>query len=219
MSISYHKYLKIIAYLVGGIIAIPIVYLLISVVLSLVIQNKIPQGEHTVFLSTNGVHADFIFPINLLESSMLNELKVDSNTEYVAIGWGDKNFYINTPNWSDLTLTNAFSAAFLKSDCLLHITRYHSKQKDWIPLNLSREQLMKLNTYVHTTFKKSESEHLKILKGKGYSFNDDFFEAHGSYSCLKTCNTWVNSGLKISGLPCCYWTPFDFSILRLYRKK
>ncbi|WP_370569699.1 DUF2459 domain-containing protein [Flaviramulus sp. BrNp1-15] len=43
-----------------------------------------------------------------------------------------------------------------------------------------------------------------------------FIKQKESYSCLKTCNSWVNSALKMSDLKSCYWTPFDFGIINKY---
>ncbi|HOB24230.1 MAG TPA: DUF2459 domain-containing protein, partial [Kaistella sp.] len=32
--------------------------------------------------------------------------------KYLAIGWGDKGFYLDTPTWADLKFSTAFKAAF-----------------------------------------------------------------------------------------------------------
>ncbi|REG87882.1 uncharacterized protein DUF2459 [Winogradskyella sediminis] len=55
-----------------------------------------------------------------------------------------------------------------------------------------------------------------ILENQGYSSIDDFYKAKGSYSCFKTCNSWVNSAFKESGLKSCLWTPFDFGLMNKY---
>ncbi|MBL4888255.1 MAG: DUF2459 domain-containing protein, partial [Flavobacteriaceae bacterium] len=47
--------------------------------------------------------------------------------------------------------------------------------------------------------------------------NDDFYKANGSFSCLKTCNSWANSAFKESGLKSCFWTPFDFGLINKYK--
>ena len=55
-----------------------------------------------------------------------------------------------------------------------------------------------------------------MLQGYTYGNNDQFYEAVGSYSCFKTCNTWTNQALKESKLKACLWTPFDFGIISKY---
>jgi len=51
-----------------------------------------------------------------------------------------------------------------------------------------------------------------------YKNNEDFYEAKGSYSPIKTCNTWVNNGLKQSGIKASYWTLLDYGLLHKYKK-
>ena len=40
-----------------------------------------------------------------------------------------------------------------------------------------------------------------------YRGNDRFFEAKGSYSCFRTCNTWTNDMLKGAGVVNACWAP------------
>lgn len=124
--------------------------------------------------------------------------------------------FINTPTWGDLTFNNAFKALFLKSSTLMHINRYTKKQNDWVEVNINKNELQELNSYLLHSFLTDLNGDKILLKDEGYGSNDDFYKAKGSYSCLKTCNTWVNSGFKQSGLKSCFWTPFDFGLLGKY---
>ncbi len=47
--------------------------------------------------------------------------------------------------------------------------------------------------------------------------DDAFYEAKGSYSFMKTCNTWANSALKSAGQKAALWTPSDKGIFRHYQ--
>ena len=57
-----------------------------------------------------------------------------------------------------------------------------------------------------------------LVPQKLYGANNSFYRANGSYSPIKTCNTWVNDGFKESGLKASYWTLFDFGLLNKYSK-
>ncbi len=199
---------------------IPVFYLLVSLLLSIITVNNNENiaADNEVYLNTNGIHLGIIIPIELMDSTLQKGLKFNSADKYLSFGWGDKNFYLNTPTWGDLTVKNAFNATFLNSETLIHLTRYKSKQEDWVKVELSEAQLKKLNEYILTYFKEDHNGDKIFLKGKGYTTYDDFYEAHGNYSCFKTCNSWVNSALKESDLKACYWTPFDFSVLNKYKK-
>jgi len=209
------RILKWILYL----LLIPISYLVTSLILSsITIDRKIENqvSEKTIYLTTNGVHLDIVIPKNNIDSLLLLGLKQEQSDKYLSFGWGDENFYINTPTWGDLTFKNAFSAMFLKSSTLMHVTRYKSKRSDWIEIKVTEAELKKLNFYLQNTFKTTEKGMKIILENQGYSSIDDFYKANGSYSCFNTCNSWVNSGFKESGLKSCLWTPFDFGLMKKY---
>ena len=46
----------------------------------------------------------------------------DTTSKLLALGWGDKGFYLNTPTWDDLTFSTAFKAMFGLSTSALHTT-------------------------------------------------------------------------------------------------
>ncbi len=202
------------------ILLIPISYLIISLILSAItINSKTSNNDlsKSVYLSTNGVHLDIILPKKDIDSMLLSGIKYENIEKYISFGWGDENFYINTPTWGDLTFNNAFKAMFLKSSTLIHITRYKQKHSDWVEIKVNEIELRKLNIYLLNTFEKDEKGMKILLKNKGYFSMDDFYKSKGSYSCFKTCNSWVNTGFKESGLKSCLWTPFDFGLLNKYQ--
>ncbi|MFV0541412.1 MAG: DUF2459 domain-containing protein [Aestuariibaculum sp.] len=199
---------------------VPIVYLVISLILTIITINrdkKIQNFDKTIYLNTNGVHLDIILPKNNIDSLVLFGIKHFETENYLAFGWGDENFYINTPTWTDLTIKNAFKAMFLKSPTLVHITRYNDMHENWVEIKVNDTELKKLNAYLLKTFKTDLNGMKIILENKGYSLSDDFYKAKGSYSCFNTCNSWVNTGFKESGLKACFWTPFDFGLLNKYK--
>ena len=198
---------------------IPIAYLIISLILSSITVGRTVSNESSekvIYLNTNGVHLDIVIPIENIDSLVLSEIKHSRNEKYLSFGWGDENFYINTPTWGDLTFNNAFSAMFLKSSTLMHGTRYKNERSDWIEIKVTQSELQKLNRYLLNTFEIDENGMKIILENKGYSSIDDFYKSKGSYSCFKTCNSWVNIAFKESGLTSCVWTPFDFGLMNKY---
>jgi len=209
------KILKYFCYL----LLIPFSYLLISLILTGITVNEDKRDvnlSHGIFLNTNGVHLDVVFPVHNLNEALLNGLNITDEL-YVSFGWGDENFYLNTPTWGDLTFKNGFKALFLKSTTLIHLTKYKRRDNSWVMVKLSENQLKELNQYILKTFKNNTDGSKIILEGKGHAVNDAFYKANGSYSCFNTCNSWVNSAFKTSGLKSCYWTPFDFGLINKYK--
>jgi len=213
-----HRLIKWVLYF----LLIPATYLLISLILSAVpIERKVEDQvlDNTVYLTTNGVHLDIVIPINNVDSMLLFGIERESKDAYLSFGWGDENFYLNTPTWSDLTISTAFEALFLKSSTLMHVTRYKIERSNWVEIKISDAELRKLNAYILSSFSKNSSGKKMILQNQGYTSMDDFYKAEGFFSCFKTCNTWLNTGFKKSGLRSCLWTPFDFGLLNKYKSK
>lgn len=166
-----------------------------------------------IFLNTNGVHVDFIIPVNYLEPSFKSQLGLLPATHFVAFGWGDRNFYIKTPEWSDLTFSVTLKALFLKSKAAMHVTSYPWHDSSWKPLLLCDQQKDILIQYIKNSFEKDKDGLLIKLDFEGYNKYDAFFEAKGNFSLFNTCNVWVNRALKKSEVKTAVWTLFDFGVL------
>lgn len=211
---------KILKY-IGFLLLIPFIYIIVSLVLTCISVNNNTNDnskKHTIYLNSNGVHLEIIIAKDDLDASLLEDQKYTQKDTYFSFGWGDKNFYVETPVWADLTFVNGFQALFLKSPSLLHVSRYSSIHKDWVALKIDQEQLKKINLYIKNTFRLNSRNKKIILPGLGHYKNDDFYEAIGHYTCFNTCNSWVNTGLKKSGIKACLWTPYDFGLLYLHKE-
>lgn len=197
-------------------IGLPMLYFLSAIVLGSITVNN-DQGNtlenktETIYLSTNGVHLDIILKADNLSTGLKNGLLGEA--KYYGFGWGEENFYLNTPTWGDLTFKNGFRALFLPSDSLMHIKRINAPESDWLAVPLSQNKLNKLNKQLETKFATNEAGKKIHLPDTGYTKTDDFYRANGSYTLFYTCNTWANDVFKASGLKASYWTPFDFGLL------
>lgn len=199
---------------------IPIIYLIISLLLTFITINRTElfvDNKKEIYLSTNGVHLQIIIPIDELNNELKEGIEFTPYEKYFSFGWGDENFYLNTPTWGDLTFKNAFRALFLKSSTLIHLSRFKQVNNSWTKVIISESKLKKLNQYILKSFKKDENGNKIIVANSGYSVNDDFYKANGNFSCFKTCNTWVNTAFKESNLKSCLWTPFDFGLINKYK--
>lgn len=164
-------------------------------------------------MSSNGVHLDIIYPTELINGEFLNQLRPIDQAKYVAFGWGDKGFYINTPTWDDLTLETAFKALLINSETAMHTTFYTQKRNKWIELELCEAQLDSLSSYIKSSFKLSPRGDIMEIYGAGYTKIDKFFEANGDYNCINTCNSWVNKALKKAKVKTAIWSPTDHGVL------
>ena len=183
------------------------------------------KNEISIYIKTNGVHTDIVVPAKNDQMDWSQEIKF-SNTKskkstykYLALGWGDKGFYLETPTWGDLKASVAFKAATGLSTTAIHATYYNHITVDSTckKIDVSKEQYSRLITYISDSFQKDKNNHwINIQTDANYSNSDAFYEANGSYSLFRTCNTWSNNALKHSGQKHCLWTPFDTGIFLNY---
>ncbi|MBS1638048.1 MAG: TIGR02117 family protein [Bacteroidetes bacterium] len=201
-----------------------LVYLLASWLLPFITVNNEPEttkSDLDIFIESNGVHTDFVLPVQqhivnwnrLFPYSDFEE--VDSTCHYVSVGWGDKGFFLNTPEWKDLKASTAFNAAFGLSSTAMHIT-YHKEAPvegpSCIRLKISRGQYYRLILYIYRSFQWQHGK-LMHIDHPGYNRQDCFYEANGAYHMFKTCNVWTGNGLKNMGIRVGVWTPFQGGIM------
>lgn len=167
----------------------------------------------TVYITSNGVHLDIILPVNDVDTILSKQLKLSSGVKFVSFGWGDKLFYINTPEWSDLTFRVAFTALFLKSESAMHVTPYNTKFNSWRRVEICQNQLKVVNDYILESFEKNGQGEIVQIEAEGYGYDDYFYEATGNFTLFRTCNVWVNIALKRMGIRTSVWSPFDFGVL------
>jgi uncharacterized protein (TIGR02117 family) len=190
-------------------------YLLVSWITSNISTSpkEYPNKNTTIYALSNGVHVDIIIPVKAVDEALYNKLNIKAATQYIAFGWGDKGFYVNTPTWGDLTVKTAITAIFLKSPSAMHVTEYQYKSKHWNAVKIAQEQVQYINNYIGKSFRENDKKFVKI-PSYSYGKNDAFYEANGSYSCLQTCNTWTNDAFKESAIKTSVWTPWDWGVIK-----
>ena len=177
------------------------------------------EEEIPIYLSTNGVHTDFVLPVanEIVDWRSVLAL-ANTQVNWVAFGWGDRGFYLDTPTWSDLKLTTALGALSGTGKTAMHVTTYTYFVKDSsaVELKLTKAEYSALTAYIDASFQKKVGLYQQI-ETEGYSSSDAFYEAKGSYSLFYTCNTWVNQGLKRINQKAALWTLHDQGIFRHYK--
>lgn len=211
-----------------GFICIVLLYLLFARLLSSITVNKEQSGTKsiTMYIHTNGMHTDYVFPIKSKQIDWnqiypITDTKGQNhNQNYIAIGWGDKGFFLDVEDWNNVKPKIALNAAFGLGSTAIHITYYNSIQigEHTREIKISEEQYKHLIDFILSSTKidKDTSRPIVIVTDKVYGQNDSFYVANGKYSFLNTCNTWANKGLKKAKMKSCYWTAFQEGIFRKY---
>jgi uncharacterized protein (TIGR02117 family) len=187
------------------------------------------QPKYDVYLLKSGPHTDFLVQVKTdvhdwsIDFPYSNNANPDSSLQWLAVGWGDKNFYMNTPTWGDLTFKTAVYAAAGLGTAGIHASYYFDLPSDrpTIQLQLSKNQYQRLCNYIaHSLVSDRAGNRVLLMPSReGVNFDHDrYYDAHGRYSMIHTCNTWINNGLKASGQRACLWTGFAEGIFYQYGK-
>jgi uncharacterized protein (TIGR02117 family) len=204
-------------------------YFLSAEILSGIIVNKSQdqQKETFVYIVTNGFHTDIIMPIKTEIIDWSKKIKFsdtkskDSFQNYVAVGWGNEDFFINIPSWSEVKLSIAVKAALGIGPSAMHTTFLRSVYEDEFcrKIELSKLQYIDLVNFIESYFiKDTLGNFINITTPNTYGDSDAFYEAKGRFTPFFTCNTWTNSALKSAGLRSCLWTPFQRGIFKIFKE-
>lgn len=222
------KALKFLGWTLFGILSFLALYVTSVLLISKITVNSdadfIKQQKTVpIYILTNGVHTDIVVPVHNEIKDWRNQIQFsqtkskDSLMNYIAFGWGDKGFYLDTPEWSDLKASTALKAAFGVSSSAMHTTFFKQlhEGEDCKRILISKENYQKLVNYISDSF--SDPIHPQWIEGHSYGKKDAFYEAKGSYSLFYTCNTWANSALKAANQKASLWTVYDKEIFCHYK--
>ena len=209
-----------------SIVAFVAVYLIAVFLLYRIPVNShpTPGGDIPIYINSNGVHTDIVVPLkndvkdwtkDILFSQTVAQ---DTVANFVAFGWGDKGFYLDTPEWSDLKASTAFKAAFYLGSSAMHTRFYKSLKEDaeCKKIMITKEDYASLVTYIEESFELDDTKKVQWISGNSYGKYDAFYEAQGRYSLFYTCNTWANQALKAGNQKAALWTPYDKGIFYQY---
>ena len=209
---------RVLLVLLGLLIGIPALYVGVAFALAVLTPKlELPRGEGiTVYACDNGVHTDLVLPISA-EGIDWRQLPHPSQSaraglSHVSIGWGSRDFYINTPTWADVRPMAALKA-LLWDETVLHV-EYRSEPTSgetcgvWV---VGSEDYRRIITFVRASGV-GWSPGAATLVAKGYGPRDAFYAATGEYTPIETCNQWTGRALRLAGAPVAPWTPFSFLV-------
>ncbi len=173
-----------------------------------------------IFLVSNAVHSDIVMPIETEAIDWREWLDVDDfpgdsrGATHVAIGWGDRGFFLKTRTWDDLTATTTANALLWPSTTCLHVVylREADLSKSYRSVRISGEQYASLVDFVKASFRFGDQGRPLAIANEAYMWCDGFYEAHGSYHCFNTCNCWVADALEATGVRVPWFAPMPKTV-------
>ena len=215
--------------LAAAVLLPPLVYLLLALALGLLPVNRDfrptppAAGGVTVFLRTNGVHAELVLPAaaphdwraELPPADVVDAARLAASPalDWIAFGWGDRDFFIRTRTWRDLRPRTAASALLGLGPAAMYVD-YLARPQDYRVqrIDLAEPQYRRLVAALRAGFARDAAGRPRRIDDPGYFDTDAFYEGTGRYTAWLTCNEWIRRVLAEAGVRTAAWAPFDAAL-------
>lgn len=177
---------------------------------------RAPAAGIPVFVESNGIHVGLIVPkraagIDWRRFAPASDLADPryGKFDHLAIGWGERGFFLGTPTWADVRPGPILHAAVGSDATLLHVEHIPrpTPSSDVRMILLRPDEYRRLAAFIGASIAAGGS------RAAGYGGDDVFYQARGRYDVVHDCNAWVGDALRAAGVRVGWWTPFPVTVL------
>ena len=168
-----------------------------------------------------GIHSEIIVPVQNKNFDWRKHLSLDqigagknADYKYLAFGWGEREFYMNAPREIDAKIPAGIKALFLPNPSVIRVEGYKNLPRNFEIecFGVSQTGYLKLNKFIKDTFQ-LDPQGEKIRLSYGRPRNVSYFEAKGTYSILRNCNSWTAEGLRKADVNTPVWAGLSTAIM------
>jgi len=171
-----------------------------------------------ILVETNGVHTAIVMPLVTPQKDWRADFPVaeiaapDRPYTHLAVSWGEREVFLNTPTWADLSPLTVLRIVTVGGEGLLHVAHYVRPAPDATtrPLRLSAADYARLVRRIEREVPPAAQRH----RYPGYGRQDAFYDAYGRYTPITTCNQWTGTMLGDAGIRTGRWTPFPGGVMK-----
>lgn len=184
-------------------------------------KNTQEKCDFLVCINNDGMHTNIVLPVKnkiidwnqFINISMIGKNRTD-NYKYLTFGWGDRDFYIQTPTFAELNIVTAFKALFLPTPSTILVQGFsHIPQnRETKCVKVTKTDYLQLTQFIQNTFE-FNSQNQPIIIADGHLFSSGFYAAKGSYSILRTCNNWTAEALRKANVDTPLWAGLSSSVM------
>ncbi|WP_241656571.1 TIGR02117 family protein [Sphingomonas oligophenolica] len=178
---------------------------------------RAPTRGIAIYVESNGVHTALILPKvaggvdwrGLVDPRDLRDPRY-AGYDHVAIGWGERRFFLDTPTWWDVRPATILAASIGSDATLIHVEHIPAPaatDPDARRIILTPAQYARLAAFIRASVAPGGRRY------RGYFDNDAFYEARGHYDAVRTCNDWTGDALRHAGVRIGGWTPFAVTVM------
>jgi len=212
----------------AALLSLPLAYLAAAFLLGL--APAAPAGRTAfdgveIFLVSNGWHVDLVLPMRQDGQDWQADLPphdfqaADPQAPWIAFGWGDRAFYLETARFEDMRPLTVARAMLGLGPAVLHVT-YARKPAPGPTIArrvINGDQHRRLVGHLADAFRRGAEGRPIAIPGSGYGKADAFYEATGAWGVRLTCNEWIARALRQTGIPAPLWAPLPEPMLAAWR--
>jgi len=175
-----------------------------------------PAEGVRIFVESNGIHVVIVVPKvaagvdwrGWAPGADLRDPRY-AGYDHLAIGWGERAFFLDTATWADLKPRTVLHAARGSDATLMHVEHVPAPRTggDVRAIVLRPEEYRRLAALIRASFAPGRIAH------RGYADNDAFYAGRGHYSAVHTCNAWTGDVLRRACVRSGRWTPFPITVM------
>lgn len=205
----------------GGLMLAAGVFLLCAWIGSSIPRNpgwRGTSGGVEIMIETNGVHTAIVMPLVTPQKDWRQDFPSsdlvarDDPYTHVSVSWGERQVFLSTPTWADLSPLTVLRIIGIGGDGLLHVAHYirPAPSASIRPLRISETEYALLIARIEASLPAFANREVH----RGYGDNDVFYDAPGRYTARNTCNQWTSDTLAAAGIRTGWWTPFAGSVMK-----
>lgn len=177
-----------------------------------------PAQGITIWVEDNGIHTGLVLPKVAAGVDWRSDFPAAdlsdprfAGHDHVAIGWGERGFFLGTPHWRDLRPGVLLHAAIGSDETLLHVEHVPR------PLGDAHARAVRLRPAEYRTLVATiRAARASGPAVRGYGQHDAFYPGRGRYDAVRTCNDWTSDALASAGVRVGRWTPFAGGVMRWF---
>ena len=180
--------------------------------------HEATSGGVMIGLETNGVHTALVMPLVTPAKDWRSEFPLsdvrlsDRPYTHVSISWGEREVFLDTPTWWDLSPLLVLKILTRGGEGLEHVAFYvrPAASDTMRPIRLTDAQYARLVASIEAHLPHDRP----MVKHAGYGASDVFYDAPGRYTAVNTCNQWTGNRLADAGVKIGRWTPLQAGVMK-----
>lgn len=179
------------------------------------------DGDISIFVYNSGIHTDILVPVktplwNWQQRIDLKSIAADTNSlKYLAFGFGDRSYFLETYQGAPLNFSTIFNALFLPTTPAMRLLAYRNtpqKNSQIKCLKISNVNYLNLVNFLDNSFK-LDAKNRKVFIKNIPNYRGGFYEARGTYSLLRGCNDWTAEALRTAEINTPVWSSLSSAIM------